>query len=133
MKILDKILSLKEYAPFSIRLIIGIHLIIGTQDNVFSWDRMLEFRDFLENRGVVWPLLMAHVSVYAQFLSGICFIVGWQTRLAASIMIINFIFAILIAHLSDPYSAYFPALFMLAGSVSLLLSGSGKVALDKQI
>ena len=39
---------MKKFADFPIRLAVGFHLIYGTQDNVFSWERMLEFRDFLE-------------------------------------------------------------------------------------
>ena len=41
---------LAPYRTLFIRLLVGFHLIYGTQDNVFSYERMLEFRNFLEER-----------------------------------------------------------------------------------
>lgn len=106
----------KDYSEVFIRLIIGFHLIYGTQDNVFSWDRMLEFSEFLTNFGFPIPLVSAVVSVYAQFICGIFFIIGFQVRIAAVIMIGNFIIALLIVHTGDTYPGAFPAITMLAGS-----------------
>ena len=51
-----------EYGTLFIRAIIGSFLVYGTQDNVFDWARMLEFRDFLEARGVPSPLVAARKS-----------------------------------------------------------------------
>lgn len=64
-----------KFAPYGalfIRLLFGFHLIYGTQDNVFSYERILEFKDFLKARGGPFPLVAAHVSVYAQFIAGAC-------------------------------------------------------------
>lgn len=58
----------KDYGSVFLRIIIGWRLIEGTYDNVLSWDRMLEFRDFLALHGVPFPLLAANISVYAVFL-----------------------------------------------------------------
>ena len=114
----------KDYSEVFIRMIIGFHLIYGTQDNVFSWDRMLEFSEFLTNFGFPIPLVSAAVSVYAQFICGILFIVGFQVRIAAVIMIGNFIIALLMVHTGDTYPGAFPAIMMLAGSLYLLFNGS---------
>jgi putative oxidoreductase len=73
----------RDYGAIFLRLIIGWRLIDGTQDNIFSWERMLEFKNFLEQRHVLFPLLAAHVSVYAQFICGILFMVGAFIRCAA--------------------------------------------------
>jgi putative oxidoreductase len=120
----------REYGMFFIRLIVGWHLIYGTQDNVFSWAQMLEFRDFLAARGVPWPLLAANVSVWAQFLCGILFILGFLTRPAAFVMIINFIAALLIAHRVGGYPPAALALMMLFSSIALLIHGAGRPAVD---
>ena len=120
----------KDYAPVFIRLIIGFHLIYGTQDNVFSYARMEEFAEFLRVRGVPAPLFSAFLSAYAQFICGILFILGALTRYAAVVMIINFIAALIIAHLADPYPRMFPALMMLFASFFFLLYGAGKLSLD---
>jgi putative oxidoreductase len=122
--------SRKGYANLFLRLIIGWRLIDGTQDNVFSWERMLEFRDFLAANGTPFPLLAANVSVYAQFICGILYLIGWFIRPAAVIMIINFIAALLIAHIGLSFEQSFDALMMLAGSIFFLFSGAGKISVD---
>ena len=119
---------MKKFADFPIRLAVGFHLIYGTQDNVFSWERMLEFRDFLEDFNMPFPLLSAITSVYAQFIAGILFIIGWKVRAAGLVMIFNFIVAILLVHMNDPYPNIYPAISMLAGAAFLALNGVGNVS-----
>jgi len=120
----------KEYGYIFLRLIIGWRLIDGTQDNVFSYSRMLEFRDFLEQHNVVFPLLAAHVSVYAQFICGILIMLGAYIRISALIMVINFIAAILIAHIGLTFEQSFDALMMLFGSAFFFIAGAGKISID---
>ena len=122
--------DLKRFADMPIRLTVGFHLIYGTQDNVFSWERMLEFRNFLETFGMPFPLMSAVVSVYAQFICGFLFILGWKQKLSAMVMIFNFLVAITLVHLNDPYPAIYPAISMLAGSLFIYLKGPGKISLD---
>lgn len=128
---LNRLDKFKEYGPIFIRLIIGFHLVYGTQDNILSYARMEEFAAFLSAHNVPFPLFAAFVSAYAQFICGILFIVGAATRYAALVMIINFIVAILIAHLGDPYPAKFPALMMLAGACFLFFHGPGELSVDR--
>lgn len=120
----------RGYAAFLIRLIIGFHLVYGTQDNVFSYARMEEFAGFLAARGVPAPLFSAFLSAYAQFVCGILFVLGAATRYAAVVMIINFIAALIIAHRGDTYQNTFPALMMLFAACFLLLHGAGKLSVD---
>ena len=120
----------KEYGVIFIRLIVGFHLIYGTQDNVFSYARMEEFAGFLSLRGVPFPLVSAFLSAYAQFICGILFIVGLATHYAAVVMIINFIAALIIAHIGDAYPNMFPALMMLAAACFFVVHGPGKLSVD---
>ncbi len=120
----------KDYAVVFIRLIVGFHLIYGTQDNVFSYTRMEEFAGFLGARGVPFPLFSAFTSAYAQFICGFLFILGAATRYAAVVMIINFVAALVIAHIGDTYPNMFPALMMLSAACFLLLRGAGKLSVD---
>lgn len=122
-----------RFAPLILRVPVGLHLIHGTMDNVFSWARMLEFRDFLAEHGFPLPLVCALVSVAAQFICGFLFIVGYRTRAAAAVMVCNFLVAIFAVHVAHghPYPATFPAIFMLAASLSLLVSGPGALAFDR--
>ncbi len=121
----------KGYANFFLRLVIGWRLIVGAQDNVFNWDRMLEFREFLIVQGVPFPLLAALVSVYAQFICGILYLTGCFIRPAALVMTINFIAALLIVHIGHPFEQAFAAWMMLAGSLFFLLNGAGKLSIDE--
>lgn len=120
----------KEYGVIFIRLIVGFHLIYGTQDNIFSFARMEEFAGFLSQHGAPFPLFSAFLSAYAQFICGILFMIGALTRLAALVMIINFIAALIIAHIGDTYPNAFPALMMLAAACFFLLHGAGKISVD---
>lgn len=123
----------REYGPFFVRLVVGFILVYGTQDNVFSHERMLEFRDFLAARRVPSPLLAAHLSAYAQFLCGVLFAVGLLVRPAAAVMVVNFVAALLIAHLDAPLDAARLALCMLFSSLFLLFHGAGKLSVDGRL
>ena len=120
----------REYGAFFVRLVVGFVLVYGTQDNVFSHERMLEFRDFLAARGVPFPLFAAHLSAYAQFVCGVLYAVGLLVRPAALVMVINFLAALVIAHLDAPLDAARLALCMLFSSLFLLFNGAGALSLD---
>ena len=113
-----------------LRVAFGARLIYGTIDNIVSWDRMLEFSDFLEGHGFIFSTGCAVLSVYAQFLAGICWIIGFKVRWTSLIMIGNFLVALLFVHIKngDPYLALAPALHLLVVSVVLFLIGSGNYA-----
>jgi putative oxidoreductase len=122
--------SRKGFGAIFLRLVIGWRLIDGSQDNVFSMERMIEFRDFLQNHNVPFPLASAYLSVYAQFICGILYITGAFVRPAALIMIINFIAALVIAHIGTTFQQSFEALMMLFGSIFFLFYGAGKISVD---
>ena len=122
----------REYGAVFVRLVVGFVLVYGTQDNVFSHERMTEFRDFLAARRVPSPLFAAYLSAYAQFACGVLYALGLFVRPAALVMVINFVAAILIAHLDTPLDATRPALFMLFCSLFLLFNGAGALSLDNR-
>jgi putative oxidoreductase len=120
----------RELAPLLLRLFLAFVLIYGTQDNVFSHERLLEFRDFLAAQQFPWPLLCAYVSVYAQFLCGIAIALGLGTRLAAAVMVVNFVVALGMVHTKLPYAQNIAPLAVLAISVALIFLGAGPWSLD---
>lgn len=123
----------REYGAVFVRLVVGFVLVYGTQDNVFSHERMLEFRDFLAARRVPFPLFAANLSAYAQFACGILYLVGLLVRPAALVMVINFVAALVIAHLDTPLDAARLALCMLFSSLFLLFNGAGALSLDNSL
>lgn len=120
----------REYGALFIRIVVGVYLIYGVQDNILSHDRMVEFKNFLALNDVPYPMIGAYVSAYAQFIAGLLFIVGGLTRYAAILMIINFIVAFIVWDLKQPYKASFPAQVMLASALFLLFNGAGKPSID---
>lgn len=120
----------RNYGAIFLRLLIGVFIIHGVQDNIFSWARMLEFEQFLASRGVPAPLFAAHLSVYAQFICGLSILFGAWIRLTSLVFIINFVCAIFIAHLGDPFPRMFPPLMMIAAGLFFLFHGAGKLSID---
>jgi putative oxidoreductase len=104
--------------------------VYGTQANVFNHEDMLKFRDFLAARRVPFPLFSAYLSAYAQFVCGLLYVLGLFVRPAAIVMIINFVAALVIAHLDAPLDAARLALCMLFSSLFLLFNGAGALSLD---
>ena len=119
------------FGPFALRLLLGFHLVHGTADNVFSWTRMLEFREFLAAQGFPLPLACAVLSVVAQFTCGLLYLAGYRVGWAALVMVFNFSVALLAVHWGQPYPQACPALVMWVGSLVLLLQGPGAWALER--
>ena len=111
---------------FLLRLAFGTHLIYGVLDNLLSAERMWEFRHFLDQHNFSFPLFMAWISVLAQFLAGLSWIIGWQVRTMSLIMIFNFSIALIMVHWGDTYQSLAPALQLWVVSAFLFLNGSGK-------
>ncbi len=131
-ELLLKFRNYKDYAPLFIRVLAGVRLIYGTQDNILSWQQMLEFRDFLSGFGFPLPLASAVLSVYAQFICGLMFILGFKVHWAAAVMIVNFTVALLTIHIADTFIGSFQALTMLFCSFFLLLNGPGKASVGSK-
>lgn len=121
----------KDLGVFLLRLFIGLRLIYGVQGAVFSWDTMNKVGIFFEKFHFPIPIVCAAVSVYAQFISGILFVLGWKTRYAASLMVINFTVAWIMVDRFGTIEEMTPALAILFSSILFLFQGGGKFSLDK--
>lgn len=128
---LDFFEKYKEYAPLFLRLLFGIFIIWGVQDNVFSSAQMDEFARFLEKRNVPFPMFSAHLSAYAQMICGISILLGAFIRPLSILFIINFIAAVIIAHVGDSFRGMFPALTMIVAGLFFLVHGAGKLSVDE--
>lgn len=115
-----------------LRLFAGTRIIYGVADNIFSSEKMHEFKDFLAAHHFPVPLFSAYLSVYVQFIGGLLLLVGWQTKWAALVLAINFLVALFMVHVpnGDSFEAMTPALALLFIALCLLFSGPGKFSLD---
>ena len=120
-----------DAALLVLRLFTGFVLVYGTQDNVFNDDHMREFRDFVATHGFPVPWLSAYLSAYAQFICGILIALGLATRLAALVMVVNFVVALAMVHRGLPFSANISPLAMLFNGLCLAIAGAGAYSVDR--
>ena len=128
----NRIFNNKSLGILILRLFIGIRLVYGVLDNVFSWHHMLLFRDFLEQLHFPFPLVSALVSVYAQLFAGIMIILGWKIRWAALIMIINFLVALFTVHRNDTFEQMTTVLCLIFINVLFMFLGPGNYAVERE-
>ena len=115
---------------FLLRLFVGFRLLEGVFDNILSWQRMLEFSDFLDKSGFPFPLFCAVLSVYAQAIAGLMIILGWQIRYAAMLMIINFAVALIMVHWGQSLEAMTVPFLLLFVFMLFLFQGAGSITVS---
>lgn len=120
----------KGWGLFLFRLFIGARIFLGVIDKAVSTEKMQEFGLFLENYNVPFSGLAAPVSVYAQMICGLMLILGWETRFAALLMLLNFLVAFFAFDIQHSLVLMTPTLAMLFGSLLLWIEGPGKFSLD---
>ena len=113
-----------------LRVATGAFLIYQSHDNIVSAARMAEFEKFLAHFKFVMPELMAPLSVYAQFLAGIGFVLGLFTRWLGLITAVNFVVAVWMVHWSDPVPGIWPAAILIFLGLYFGLRGAGRYGLD---
>ena len=116
-----------------LRLCTGAFLIYQSHDNVFSAARMDEFVKFLVQFNFPVPELMAPLSVYAQFVAGVGFVLGLFTRWLGLITMVNFIVACWMVHWSQDFAGWWPALILVVLGLYFGLRGGGRFAIDALI
>lgn len=115
------------------RVVTGAFLVWGVMDNILSAERMREFEDFLANVGFPVPAFMAPLSVWAQFLVGVCFIAGFAARWAGIVCAINFIVAIVMVDAAGGIRAAFPSACLVLIGLHLAAVGAGTFSVDRRI
>ena len=119
-----------DIGPLFLRLMVGFHLIHTVYHIIFTKGAMNGVVDFFKSQNIIVPEVIAPFVAYAEFIGGILYILGLWTRMTAFMLVIIFICAIGIVHLSDEYNNTFPAIVMLVGSIYLLFCGPGKISMD---
>ncbi len=116
-----------------LRMTTGAFLVWGVLDNILSAERMLEFEHFLASFGFPLPALMAPLSVWAQFLVGLCFIAGFITRWAGIVCAVNFVVAIVMVDAAGGIRAAFPSACLVLIGLHLAAVGAGAFSVDRRI
>ncbi|MGD1834972.1 MAG: DoxX family protein [Nitrososphaeraceae archaeon] len=121
--------KLINYAPFPLRIVIGIIFIAHGLPKIFDIDGT---SGFFSSIGLPPELVIPVFLV--EFLGGIAIFVGILTRIASILLIINMIGAIISAHIPDGFvMGYEFNVLLISGLISLILTGSGNISIEKNI
>jgi putative oxidoreductase len=131
--LLTPLARLGDLGLLALRWVTGAFLIYQSHDNVFSAERMREFEKFMVQFNFVYPEFMAPLSVYWQFIAGICFILGLLTRWLGLITTFNFIIAVWMVHWTQDFSGWWPALILVFLGILFATLGAGRYSLDHRI
>ena len=134
--ITEKYLDSKKYwGIFLLRIFVSLRLLYGVIDNIFSWERMIEFSNFLQHYNFPIPIVSANVSVYVQFICAILILIGYKIRIASFILIINFLVALIFVHIigNDTIEGMTGALAMLFGCLTFIFTGAGKISVGNHL
>jgi putative oxidoreductase len=116
-----------------LRLVTGAFLIYQSHDNIFSAARMDEFEKFLTRFGFPSVELLAPLCVWAQFLCGIAFVIGFLTRWAGLITVFVFVVAVYMVHGPQDFNGWWPALILVFLGILFATEGPGRYSVDARI
>lgn len=113
-----------------LRAITAWRLWDGTWPYVSQVNPIQNVVEFFASLHIPLPEASAYLSIYIQFIGSLLLFVGWQTRIIALLLVLNFSVAIPAAHLHDPISKSFQAWALLTVAMFFLFNGAGKYSLD---
>ncbi len=132
--------SEQSNAALPLRLIAGIIFTAHGAQKLFAWfgGYGLEATgQWMQSIGITPGYLMALMAGSAEFFGGLLLIVGLLTRPTSFVLAITMAVAIVTVHLEHGLfmsnNGYEFALSLLAISISLMVSGAGKLSLDNKI
>jgi len=124
-------------AALALRMPVGIIFAAHGAQKLFGWFGGYGLEgtgQYMESIGLTPGVWMAGAAGAAEFFGGLLLIAGLLTRSAALMLAVTMVVAIVTAHLSNGLfmsnNGYEFALTMLAASVSLLVSGAGRLSVD---
>ncbi len=139
MSIIDKALATNNsFSALVLRVPLGIIFAAHGAQKLFGWFGGYGLQgtgQWMESIGLAPGVLMAGLSGSAEFFGGLALILGVLTRPAALVLAVTMLVAIVTVHLGNGLfmsnNGYEFGLALLAGSVSLLISGGGRASIDR--
>ncbi|MFC3114597.1 DoxX family protein [Cellvibrio fontiphilus] len=141
MSAINKILVTNDsFSALALRLPLGIIFAAHGAQKLFGWFGgygLAGTGQWMESIGLGPGVLMAALSGSAEFFGGLALLIGLLVRPAALVLAVTMLVAIVTVHLSNGLfmsnNGYEFGLALLAGSVSLLISGAGRFSIDRLI
>lgn len=129
-----------SYSALALRLPLGIIFAAHGAQKLFGWFGGYGLQgtgQWMDSIGLGPGVLMAALAGSAEFFGGLFLILGLLTRPTALVLAVTMVVAIFSVHMSNGLfmsnNGYEFALALLAGSVSLLISGAGRASADAVI
>lgn len=127
-------------APLVLRIVLGVIFIAHGGQKLFAWfggDGLQGTAQWMSSIGLEPGYFMALLAGTGEFFAGVFLLLGLLTRIAGFALAVTMLVAIYAVHFQQGFfiasGGYEFALALLAGSVSLLISGAGKFALDNAL
>ncbi len=141
MSVLKKLLaSTAGYAPLALRLPISIIFMAHGAQKLFGWFGGYGLQgtgQWMASIGMEPGVLMAFLAGSGEFFGGLFILIGLLTRPAAAVLSFTMVVAIVSVHIGNGLflsnNGYEFGLALLAATVSLALSGAGKLSADGQL
>ncbi len=131
--------QLQPWGIFLVRIVLGFAMVYngwpkvvpagGLHGNHFA--ALDHFAQFVHQLGL--PRWLGFVSAFTEFLGGIFLLLGLLTRLCAFLVTINMAVALATVNIHHGYSGSAYSLALCVMALLLVLTGSGKAALDRRI
>ncbi|QDE29650.1 DoxX family protein [Shewanella polaris] len=132
--------STAGFSTLALRLPVGVIFMAHGGQKLFGWFGGYGLEgtgQWMASIGIEPGILMAFLAGSAELIGGLFILLGLLTRPAAAVLAFTMVIAIASVHINNGLfmanNGYEFALALLAASVSLALSGSGKVAIDNAI
>ena len=122
-----------DAALLLMRIAVGSFLMWGVLDNILHVERMQEFVGFLTKFNFPAPHVMAPLSVWIQFVVGLCFVLGLVTRWAGVLCVLNFIVAIAMVDRFGGVRGSFSSVCLILIGLYLATHGAGRYSIDARV
>ncbi|WP_332401452.1 DoxX family protein [Vibrio metschnikovii] len=132
--------SKSGYSTLALRIPIGVVFMAHGAQKLFGWFGGYGLEgtgQWMASIGLGPGMLMAFLAGSGEFFGGLAILLGILTRPAAAVLSVTMLVAIFAVHFEHGLfmsnGGYEFALALLAASVSLMMSGSGKLSIDQII
>jgi putative oxidoreductase len=141
MSAISKVITTNNsYSALALRLPLGIIFTAHGSQKLFGWFGGYGLEgtgQWMASIGLEPGVLMAALSGSAEFFGGLFLIFGLLTRPTALVLAVTMLVAIFTVHINNGLfmsnNGYEFGLALLAGAVSLLISGGGRASVDSLI
>lgn len=140
-KLINHVISTNAgFSTLALRIPTGIIFMAHGSQKLFGWFGgygLAGTGQWMESIGLSPGYLMALLAGSAEFFGGLALLIGLLTRPAAAVLAFTMLIAIFSTHISNGLfmanNGYEFALALLAVTVSLVVSGAGRVSVDRRL